>query len=181
MPLLKKLQQKPQIIFWVTILLTSPALFSGWLGDDYIHYALLHPDFDIPKPNDWSLFGLFSWIDNDQQRTARLMDLGVLPWWTAPEFHFQFWRPLAELSHWLDNRLWPNHPLMMHLHSLLWYLLIGWGLLQLYRQLAMRALAVVAAVAVFLWDSSHGLTLSWIANRNALMATLFGVFCLYCY
>ena len=39
-------------------------------------------------------------------RTQVLMDLGVIPWWTYEGFRYQFWRPLAELSHWLDHALW---------------------------------------------------------------------------
>ena len=56
------LQRHPGWVFVLALLLTLPALFSGWLGDDYIHYALLHPDVQIPRANDWSLFGLFSWV-----------------------------------------------------------------------------------------------------------------------
>lgn len=175
---LTKLSQKPSLVFILTVVITLPALFSGWLGDDYIHYALLHPDIHIPQANDWSLFGLFSWVDAEPERTRVLIDRGVLPWWTNEGFRYQFWRPLAELSHWLDHRLWRDTALLMHVQSLVWYLGLGFVLARLFRRLAMPPLAAVAALAMFLWDSTHGLTLGWIANRNAIMAALFGVLCL---
>lgn len=106
------------------------------------------------------------------------MDLGVLPWWTFEGMRYQFWRPLAEISHWLDHQLWRDYPWLMHLHSLLLYLALGYALLRWFRQNQMAHQAALLALAVFMLDSTHGLTLSWLANRNALMAGLFGVFCI---
>ena len=51
---LEKLKNRPLLVFVIALLLTLPALVSGWLGDDYIHYALLHPEINIPRANDWS-------------------------------------------------------------------------------------------------------------------------------
>lgn len=175
------LKRHPELIFLVTILLTLPAWFSGWLGDDFIHYALLHPDNHIPRANDWSLFGLFSWVDAEPERTRVLIDSGVLPWWAYEGFRYQFWRPLAELSHWLDHQLWRDSAMLMHVHSLVWYLAGGYVLLKTYRQSGLAQFAAAASLAIFLWDSTHGLTLSWIANRNALMSAFFGLACLFCY
>ena len=166
------------VLLGMTTLLCLPALFSGYLGDDYFHYALLSPDINIPKANDWSLFGLFSWIDSEPARNQALMDLGVLPWWTYEGMRYQFWRPLAEISHWLDHQLWRHHPWMMHLHSLLLYLGIGLAMARLFRQLAMPPVTALLALTIYMLDSTHGLTVSWIANRNALMATLFGLLCI---
>lgn len=162
----------------IAAMLALPALFSGWLGDDYIHYALLHPDIHIPRANDWSFFGLFSWVDAEPDRTVVLMDRGVIPWWTYEGFRYQFWRPLAELSHWLDHAVWRDSPVLMHVHSLLWYLALGYLLFRLYGKSGMSAFAAISAMALFVWDSSHGLTVAWIANRNALMAAVFGVMAL---
>lgn len=175
---LEKLKDKPFWVLAITVILTSPALFSGWLGDDYIHYALLNSDITIPQARDWSLFGLFSWVDATPHRTQVLIDLGVIPWWTYEGFRYQFWRPLAELSHWLDHVLWRDVAFLMHVQSLAWYLGLGAVLYRLYGRVGMQPLAVIAAMALFLWDSTHGLTLGWVANRNAIMAALFGVLCL---
>ncbi len=175
---MKCLQEKPGWVFIIGFILTVPALFSGWLGDDYLHYAMLHPQISIPAPNDWSLFGLFSWVDASPERNRALMDLGVLPWWITEDFRSQFWRPVAELSHWLDHHLWRDSPFLMHLHSNLWYLAAGAVLYKLYRLLALPAYASVLALALFLWDSTHGFTVAWVANRNAILATFFAGLCL---
>ena len=181
MQYLLKLKEKPVLVLVVACVLTLPALFSGWLGNDYIHYALLHPDIAIPQAKDWSLFGLFSWVDATPHRTQVLIDLGVIPWWTYEGFRYQFWRPLAELSHWLDHALWRDVALMMHLQSLVWYMGLGAVLYRLYKRVGMQPVAVIAALALYMWDSTHGLTIGWIANRNAIMASLFGVLCLLAY
>ena len=178
MPLLKGRTFNVRLILLLTFVFCLPALFSGLLGDDYIHYALLSPDIAIPKAHDWSVFGLFSWIDADPARNRVLMNLGVIPWWTDPSMRYEFWRPLAELSHWLDYQLWRDHPWLMHLHSLFWYLGLGWAMFRLYQRTGMEKPAVLLGLAVFMLDSTHGLTISWIANRNALMAGVFGVLCL---
>ncbi|HVL02126.1 MAG TPA: hypothetical protein VM553_20050 [Dongiaceae bacterium] len=170
-----------RIILIAAFLFCSPALISGYLGDDNIHHALLSPEIAIPKANDWSLFGLFSWIDADPARNRVLMDLGVIPWWTYEGMRYQFWRPLAEISHWIDHRLWHQTPLLMHLHSLLWYLGLGYLVYRLFRRLQLDSTPAALALVVFMLDSTHGLTLSWLANRNALMAAFFGVLCIYQY
>ncbi|MEZ5507138.1 MAG: hypothetical protein R3F38_14705 [Gammaproteobacteria bacterium] len=164
-----------QPILVITLIACIPALFSGYLGDDYIHHALLSPDIAIPKANDWSLFGLFSWIDAEPARNQVLMDLGVIPWWTDEGMRYQFWRPVSEISHWIDHQLWRGFPAMMHLHSLLWYLGLGYLVFRLFRQMGMSAQPALIGLAVFMLDATHGLTISWIANRNALIAAVFGV------
>ncbi|HAG97136.1 MAG TPA: hypothetical protein DCL78_23610, partial [Gammaproteobacteria bacterium] len=110
------------LIFLATFLLCIPALFTGFMGDDYLHYALLNADLPIAKPDDLSLFGLFSFINGDPERNRLLMDYSLIPWWTYSELKYAFWRPLSELSHWLDYQLWPNQPWLMHLHNIVWYM-----------------------------------------------------------
>lgn len=173
-PVLPGLLRLPTILF-ATFIVCIPALFSGYLGDDYIHHALLNPQIPIPKANDWSIFGLFSWIDAEPGRNRVLMDLGVIPWWIDENMRYQFWRPLSELSHWVDHQLWRHSPFMMHLHSLLWYLGLGYLMFRLFRQMGLAMPPALLGIAVFMLDATHGLTISWIANRNALIAAVLGV------
>ena len=107
------------------------------------------------------------------------MELGLTGWWTNPEMVMAFYRPISVATHWLDYRLWPHAPWLMHLHSLLWFgaalLLIG----TLYRRVfgAADVPAFVPALALLLYavDDSHAMTLAWIANRNAILALALGV------
>jgi hypothetical protein len=110
-------------IFALIFLFTLPSLWAGLMGDDYMHYAILKAeDLPIEKPDDLSLFGLFSFINGDPERNRRAMDPGVIPWWTYDGMKYAFWRPLAEITHWIDHQLWPRSPALMHLQNVLWYL-----------------------------------------------------------
>ncbi|RLT88331.1 MULTISPECIES: hypothetical protein [unclassified Ketobacter] len=167
------------LIFLATFLLCIPALFTGFMGDDYLHYALLNADLPIAKPDDLSLFGLFSFINGDPERNRLLMDYSLIPWWTYSELKYAFWRPLSELSHWLDYQLWPNQPWLMHLHNIVWYMGALVLIAKLYQRFQPGEGAALLALFLYALDSSHGFTISWISNRNALLALLFGLLTLY--
>ncbi len=158
-----------------------PAIWAGYMGDDYIHHALLSANSPIVKPPDLSVFGLFSFINGDPERNRLLMDYSLIPWWTYAELKYAFWRPLSEMSHWLDHVLWPDSPWMMHLHNIAWYLLVLVLVSRLYRTTLSAPLAGVLALAVYALDSSHGFAVSWIANRNALIALSFALVSLLLY
>lgn len=161
---------RANILYLATFILCLPALWAGYMGDDYIHHALLSTHLPIEKPDDLSLFGLFSFINGDSVRNRLLMDYSLIPWWTYSDLKYAFWRPLSEISHWIDHRLWPNQPWLMHLHNLIWYLAALVLLRRLYIRIIPASSAVLMALAVFALDSSHGFAVSWIANRNAMIS-----------
>lgn len=163
------------LILFITFILCIPALFTGYMGDDYLHYALLNADLPITKPDDLSLFGLFSFINGDPERNRLLMDYSLIPWWTYADMKYAFWRPLSELFHWLDYQLWPDHPWLMHLHNVIWYLLALWLVAQLFQRYLDQKITVLLALFLYALDSTHGFTVSWISNRNALLALTFGL------
>ncbi|RLU02498.1 MAG: hypothetical protein D9N11_08880, partial [Ketobacter sp.] len=163
------------LIIFITLLLCLPALFTGYMGDDYLHYALLNADLPIRKPDDLSLFGLFSFINGDPERNRLLMDYSLIPWWTYADMKYAFWRPLTEVFHWLDYQLWPNSPWLMHLHNIAWYMVAVILVANLYKRYFPTETAVLLALFLYALDSSHGFTVSWISNRNALLALTFGL------
>ena len=163
------------------LLFCLPALWAGLMGDDYIHYALLSETPPLAKPNDLSLFGLFSFIDGDPGRSQILKDFSLVPWWTLAELKYAFWRPFSEFTHWLDYQLWPNQPLMMHLQSLVWYLLAIFMISHLFGRMISSASAALVALTVFALDSSHGFALGWLSNRNGILALCFTVLTLTSY
>lgn len=181
-PLPKSLLTHPRLplaLGGIAILLTSPALWLGWNGDDYLHRAVLlqsdRPEIAAAFPDLPGPANLFSFRTGDHESNRRWVERGFLPWWSSPDLKLNFFRPLSALTHWLDYRLWPNSALLMHIHSLAWF-----GVLVIVASLLFRAImgpTIAAGIAAFLYaiDDSHGFAVGWLANRNSLIATTFGV------
>ena len=170
--------QLPLMLAALSIVLTLPALATGWHFDDYLHRAAMTPG---PPAISTALNDLFIFMDGDPARTPALMESGAFPWWALPQGKNAFWRPLAGLTHWLDYRLWPGSALLMHAHSLLWLgaliVVVTW----LYRRLmGFTCLAGLAAL-LYALDDARGYAASWIANRNVMIATLCGCLTLIAY
>ncbi|MDP6779618.1 MAG: hypothetical protein QGI83_22880, partial [Candidatus Latescibacteria bacterium] len=157
--------------------LALPALWVGLVVDDHVHRLVLQEAWDFSatalSPSD-----LFAFLDGDASRTQRLRDLGVIPWWSIDGLRIAFWRPISSLSHSLDYWLWPDSPALMHLHSLIWFgalaLLVG----LLYRRLHVVPWVAGLAALLYAVDDARAIPVGWVANRNALLATCFGVACL---
>lgn len=95
-------------------------------------------------------------------------------WWTPLDFKVAFWRPLSALTHAIDLTLWPTSAAMMHAHTLVWFFALLLAVDALSRRL-LSGHAAAVALALYAWDDARGGALSWIANRSALIACLFGV------
>ena len=113
----------------LAVLLALPSLSSGWMLDDWFHRAVL-----LEKSRFRDLLGslseMFRFFHGDPDRTGRLMDIGIYPWWTYPGLKAEFLQALTVLTHRLDYALWPDSPALMHAHSLLWLgaAVFGYGL-----------------------------------------------------
>ncbi len=162
----------PYAIAILAIILTLPSLMGGLSWDDY-HHKLLMIDSPIRLLN--SPIDMFNFFDGDPARTTEIMDHGFFPWWTFKGIKGAFWRPLASITHWLDYILWPDMPLLMHVQSVLWYGALAAAVAFLYRRFI--SITWVAGLAALLYaiDDAHGMPVGFLANRNAVMATLFGV------
>ncbi len=157
----------------LAVLVMLPSLWAGWMADDYLHRLMLLGSqrlTDLPA----SPFNLFRFLDGDPARTHRLMDAGIVPWWTLPEARVAFWRPVAGLSHWLDYRLWPDSALLMHAQSLFFLGLLAAAVTVLYRRILGWGLAAGLAALFYALDDGRVIPAAFLANRNALLATLFG-------
>ena len=49
---------------------------------------------------------------------AQAKDYGVLPWWAPDDLRLGLWRPLTAFTHWLDYRLFPDSPALMHAENI---------------------------------------------------------------
>ncbi|MFI5308575.1 MAG: hypothetical protein ACHQ53_14545, partial [Polyangiales bacterium] len=114
---------------------------------------------------------LFSFTSGRAADNHALMDAGaLLPWWTDEHHLNAFFRPLSSLTHLLDFALFPERPWLMHLHSLCWFAALLLVVAHVYRHLGADRMLAMLGFALFALDGAHGMTLSWIANRNALVS-----------
>ncbi len=166
-------------VWWATlvaILLTLPTIQAGLIGDDYLFREIFSGR--NPGAHPGSLFGLFTFSDGSPEHIRQLRETGTIPWWTAEHVRMSFWRPLTELTHWLDHLLWPDSPVFMHLQSIAWYGFLVFLLARFYRQLDPLALRANLGALVFGMSAMHLLTVIWLAARNQLVAACMIVLCL---
>lgn len=171
-------------LFLLALVLCLPALFAGFITDDVYHQNRLQGIGSITPPENASLLGLFSLFQSDPAYIKSLMLNGVLPWWTSEDFTLNFWRPISELSHILDHIVAPNNSYFAHVQSIIWYFLLAFLSFHLYQRISSensevnrhhRPAIAFIALCIFLLDSTHGPTIAWIANRNAIIASTFAV------
>lgn len=162
--------------FWtgVGLLLVSPALWAGWVADDYLQLLALRAQPGIAGLSQ-RRFDLFRFATGDPHAARQLIEQGIFPWWVDLRVRLAFFRPLSSLTHALDGWLWPNSSFLMHAHSLLWFgvLLVGVGLC--YKALTSSAVAAGLALALFAVDDVHAPVVGWISNRNMVVALALSV------
>ena len=177
---LPKYRHFPLIVAVLSVLLASPSMRAGLIIDDYYHRAILSqesPYRDLLGPP----AAMFRFFTGDPVRTRRIMDIGAFPWWTDPTLKGEFLQAITVLTHRLDYALWPDSPALMHAQSLFWLGTAVAAVAVFYRR--MLGVTWVAAVAALLYavDDARGATVSFIANRNVLIAATFGVSALVCH
>jgi hypothetical protein len=168
---------RPAVLL-LALVLIAPALFSGFAEDDYILLYELREHAD----SEWAgspPFDLFKWMD--PAHALRLRDGAGLPWWTYEQSVFACLRPVASLTHTLDQQLAPNNAFWAHLHSLLWFTLLVTLCWRAYQLLLDIPWVVALASTMFALDAAHGSTVGWIANRNALIGATLAVAALLCH
>lgn len=157
----------PPAVAILAALVMYPALTGGWQLDDYFHRVTL---LGMSDSRPIQLFEPYL----DRTHNLSQMNFGTLPWWASPDLYQAFFRYLSTLTMMLDYRLWPNHPALMHLHSLLWLAAAVLAAALLYRE-AMGATWIAGLAALmYALDGAHAVPAAYLANRNALIACSFG-------
>src|SRR5262249_47913409 len=111
----------------------------------------------------------FDFVGASAAERHALLDAGRLPWWTHATTHLAVLRPLASALIHFDFTVLGPSPYRLHLHSMAWWAVLIAAVAVLFRQLLPPAVAALG-VLFYALDESHGLPLSWIANRSALVA-----------
>lgn len=163
----------PWIAAATAIALCAPALWGGLQTEDYAqgNAARALPWFS----------NLFGSPHTPLWANYLAKDRGELPWIASPHLDIAFWRPIASLAHQIDWALWPAHPWLMHLHSILWLAAMVFVCALLYRRLLAPPWVAGLATLMFAVADSHSLDVSWIANRNALIGAVFALSALLAY
>jgi len=180
-----------------------PALKVGLFGDDLVQrsaqfkVAALPPhlaDTGFVPPNSGELRSVVSHLFDYMGRPeaiAYARDYGIAPWWMLPSWGAALWRPLTAFTHWLDYRLFPNTPALMHAHNIFWYAAAVFLAAICYRKLSRSghdvltapptepALTAGLAALLFLFDKDNYGPVAYVANRGFVIALAFGLTCLY--
>jgi hypothetical protein len=166
------------LLFVVALALGSlartDALDAGFWSDDYLHHAMLHGGYPLPR----HAFDLFRFAGGGEHETKALTGFGYYPWWTHTDFRLSMLRPLASLSHAFDDAVLGPDARAHHLHSFVWWMLCVGAVSALLFE-GLPPLAAGIAAALFALDESHSVPMLWIANRSLLMATAFGAAALF--
>ncbi len=170
----------PAIVACLAMILALPSLRTGWILDDWYHRAVL-----LEQSQFRDLLGgpseMFRFFRGDPERTGRLIDVGFFPWWTDPTLKAEFLQATTVLTHRLDYALWPNSPVLMHAHSILWLGAAVLAVAIFYRRMLGPTWIAGLAALAFAVDDARGATVGFIANRNVLVAATFGVWSLICH
>ena len=163
------------------VLLSWPGLFSGFQLDDYEQNLILQGDVGFPEAGQPSWWNIFCFAEGGAEANLARIDRGLLPWWSSETLRFNFLRPVSAVTHWLDYQLWPGTPWAMHVHSVSWYLLTVFLCHRLYRRFTTATWAAGLAAVMFAFDDIHAITVTWIANRNHLVACVFTLIAFACH
>ena len=124
-------------------------------------------------------FLTFSAFSRNPQCMAAMKNYGTLPWWTPDDFNLRLWRPVTAFTHWLDYRLFPDSPALMHAHNIAWFAAIVFLITIVYRKLMGAGWAAGLAALLFLLDGNTYFPVAFVANRGFMLSLFFGLLCLY--
>jgi len=167
-------RRAPLVIALLAVVLLLPTLGAGLIMDDHTHRMSLHPTFTRPG-GPWGDWDLFRFLGDEPAALDDLRDRGIWPWWTVDGSKLAFLRPLASLWHALDYRVWPEAHALMHAESVLAFAATAFFAGLLYRRLLGATATAGLAALIFAVDDAHAMVITWIANRHAILSTLFGV------
>lgn len=162
------------IVALLAVALLVPGLRAGFMMDDYTQLLWLNggPQGSVGGPR--GIWDLFRFQGPDRASFQANLDAGIWPWWSSPDLQLAFLRPVSSLTHAFDHWLFPDSPALMRLESGLWYAgavaVVGVA----YRRFLGPTVVAGLALLMYAIDDGHAVTVSWISNRNAVIAALFG-------
>ncbi len=157
----------PAAIVAIAVVLYWPALEARFLADDLFQLSFVDGLFPYRPP-----FSLYFFALDDPANTFSHMERGSLPWWTVPHFRFAHLRPLSSLLLEFDYRVLPRDSPWHHVHSMLWLAALLVAYQRWLRRTVPPSIAVIALVTIA-WDEPLAWTVTWLANRCAMVSATF--------
>jgi hypothetical protein len=161
----------PWALALMAVLLVLPALKGGLCADDYFHRVVLLDRGPVGAATE-PIADLFAFVP--ERLHGWMTEQGLLAWWSDPDLHISFARPLTALTHVLDYRLWPDSPVLQHAHNLAWFALAVGLVATLYRRVHGAGLVAGLAGLLFAVEDAHALSAGWLAGRNTVLCLVFG-------
>jgi hypothetical protein len=141
----------------------------GYHSDDHVQIGMLRGEFPASR----GVLDLFRLADVPRDGRASI-DYGYLPWWTHEGLKLALFRPLSSALFALDYRLFGENPLYAHLHTVIWWAAMVLMVAALFRLILPTRVAAIALL-LFALEEAHTVPMAWLANRNTLVATVFGL------
>ena len=156
------------LIIVLGTLLSKGSIHAGFLLDDLIQRRVY-----LTHNLQLSLLRAFSFIDGSN--LGWLIERGQIPWWSHVDLKISFFRPVTALTHYLDYVYWPKSSELMHLQSILWFLIVCSLVLFYYEKIFRSWKTALVAAFLFTADFNHYSPIAWLADRNRLIALFFGL------
>ncbi len=179
----------PALLALGALLVMLPALKLGLVADDLPQRVIaLRPDQLPPRVTETgapadsgSLPTVLNdfFFNKDSRGVATAKHYGMLPWWTTDDLKLGLWRPVTAFTHWLDYRLIPESPTLMHAENIAWFMAIVFLVTIIYRRLMGSGWPAGLAALMFLLDGNTYFPVAFVANRGFIMSLFFGLMCLY--
>lgn len=158
------------------VLLTIPAFRFPFDPDEHLLLGAVDGTTQwMGTPGD-----VYHFSSGEPADVAGRVRAGAFPWFTAPDWKYALWRPLASANWALDHAIFGNARAGYQLHNLISYLLliasVAWCLRQ---SLAPRAAGL--ALMIFTFHPTHAEPLVWLSARHTIDAMIPAVLGLGCY
>jgi hypothetical protein len=169
------------------IVVMLPALKTGLVADDLVQRAVEFRPGQLPAhlrdvgvpPDSGSLSTVLHDLFPGITRLASAKSYGALPWWAPDDLKLGLWRPVTAFTHWLDYRLFPDSPALMHAQNIAWFAATVLLVSVIYRKLMGTGWAAGLAALLFLLDVYLYFPVMFVANRGFIISLCFGLLCFY--
>ncbi len=180
----------PGILALGAVLVMLPALNAGLGMDDLVQRCVQLAPAQLPPQLRESgvpqRSGTLAIVTSDlfgfhakKEQIALARNYGLLPWWMREDAKAALWRPLTAFTHWLDYRLFPASPALMHAHNIAWFAGAVFVAALLYREVLGPGWVAGLAGLLFLLDKNSYFPVMFVANRGFIASLFFGLLCVY--